>query len=132
MAIDACIKAYTSLNAADPDSVQAAMDTCTGVLLDPTVWKWAIGITIGCALVGLLIGFARGRWLAGLLWGAALGPIGWVIVLLSKSEQVECPDCGYGNVPRAKACRKCGVNLKVAATRSTRSAAKRVDRGSGW
>jgi hypothetical protein len=132
MSLKDCIQAYGSVDAADPDTVQAALQTCTRVLLDPLVWEWALGITMVCALVGLVIGYVRGRWLAGLVWGAALGPIGWAIVLLSKSGLIECPDCGRGNVPRAKACRHCGINLQAAAARSQRSALKRVDRGRGW
>jgi hypothetical protein len=132
MSLDDCIKAYGSVDAADPDSAQAALHTCTSALLDPLVWEWALGITLVCAVVGLLIGYVRGRWLAGLVWGAALGPIGWAVVLLSKSGLIECQDCGRGNVPRAKACRHCGVNLQAAATRSQRSALKRADRGRGW
>ena len=132
MRLDDCIQAYANIDPADPDATRAAMQTCARVLLDPLVWEWALGITVVCALVGLVIGYARGRWLAGLVWGAALGPIGWAVVLLSKSGLVECPDCGRGNVPRAKACRHCGVNLKVAATRSQRSTLKRIDRNRGW
>jgi hypothetical protein len=132
MSFDDCIKAYQNIDPADPEAAQAALQTCTRVLLDPLVWQWALGITAVCALVGLAIGYARGRWLAGLVWGAALGPIGWAVVLLSKAGLIECPDCGRGNVPRAKACRHCGVNLQAAATRSQRSSMKRVDRGRGW
>ncbi|MBA8886492.1 hypothetical protein FHW12_000683 [Dokdonella fugitiva] len=132
MALDTCISAFLALDANDPDSAPAALDTCMRVLLDPVLWQWAVGVTLGCAVVGLVIGWARGRWLAGLLWGAALGPIGWAVVLLSKSGLVECPECGKGNVPRAKACRHCGVNLAAVAARSERSTLKRVDRNRGW
>jgi ribosomal protein L40E len=66
------------------------------------------------------------------LWGAALGPIGWLVIILSKSGLVECPDCGHSNVPDAKACRHCGINLRAAALRSERSQLKRVDRTQGW
>ena len=132
MSLDDCIKAYQNIDPADPEAAQAALKTCTHVLLDPLVWEWALGITVVCALVGLVIGYVRGRAMAGLIWGAALGPIGWAVVLLSKSGLIECPDCGRGNVPRAKACRHCGINLQEAATRSQRSSLKRVDRGRGW
>lgn len=132
MALDTCISTFLSLDANDPDAAPAALQTCMQALLDPTLWQWVIGITFACAAVGLLVGWVRGRWLAGLLWGAALGPIGWLVVLLSKSGLVECPECGKGNVPRAKACRHCGVNLAAAAARSERSALKRVDRSRSW
>lgn len=132
MALDACLDAYARLDPTDPDSAPAALDVCMRALFDPTLWAWIIGINVACALIGLLIGWARGRPLAGFLWGAALGPIGWAIVLFSKSGLVECPECGRGNVPRAKACRHCGVNLEAAAKRSQRSALKHVDRSRGW
>ena len=132
MALDVCLDAYSRLDQAGPDSAPAALDACMKALLDPTLWLWLVGINVACALVGLLIGWARGRPLAGLFWGAALGPIGWAVVLLSKSGLVECPDCAHGNVPRAKACRRCGLNLTTAAARSQRSALKRVDRSRGW
>jgi hypothetical protein len=132
MALECTLSAVSSLDQDDLDAVQALLDACTSTLFDPMLWLWAIGITIGCALVGLMIGLAKGRWLAGLVWGAALGPIGWAVVLLSKKGLVECPDCGHGNVPNAKACRQCGLNLKAAALRSQRSTMKRIDRGRGW
>ncbi|GAB2577710.1 hypothetical protein ISP15_01255 [Dyella jejuensis] len=33
-------------------------------------------------VVGVLLGWWRGRVLAGLVWALVLGPIGWVVVLL--------------------------------------------------
>lgn len=132
MALACTFDALANLDQSDPDAVQALMQACTDSLLDPLLWKWAIVITVGCALVGALVGFAKGRWLAGLLWGAALGPIGWLIVALSKSGHPECPECGRSNVPSAKACRHCGVNLRAAASQSARSHARRNDSGRGW
>jgi len=132
MGLSACIDAWSRLDPADPASVQLALDGCMKALLDPVLWAWVVGINVACALVGLLIGWARGRPLMGFLWGAALGPIGWAVVLLSRAGLEECPECGQPNVPRAKACRHCGVNIKAAAARSPRSALKRVERGRGW
>ena len=68
----------------------------------------------------------------GIVWAALLGPIGWLVVALSKSAQVECPKCRRGNPADAKSCRHCGINLKLAAERSPRSELKQVDRNSGW
>ena len=126
------LSALASLDQSDPDAVQALLQACIDALFDPSLWWWALAITLFCALVGALIGKAKGRWLAGLLWGAALGPIGWLVILLSRSGLVECPDCGRPNVPAARACRYCGINLRAAAQRSERSQLKRVDRTRGW
>lgn len=132
MALECSFSALTNLGQTDPDAIQALLQSCTGMLLDPTIWAWAIGITIACALVGAFIGLAKGRWVAGLVWGAALGPIGWLVIALSKSALPECPECGHGNATSAKACRHCGVNLRAAALRSERARLKSNDSGRGW
>jgi hypothetical protein len=132
MALECSLGAITGLDGADPDAVQALLQACTAALLDPLLWKWVAGITLVSAVVGAIIGHAKGRWLAGLLWGVVLGPIGWLVIALSKGHYVECPECSRHNVPAAKACRHCGVNLRAAAMRSERARLKAVDRGRGW
>lgn len=132
MALECSLSALTNLDQTDPDAVQALLQTCTGALSSPTLWAWAFGITVACALVGAFIGMAKGRWLAGLVWGAALGPIGWLIVLFSKSSLPECPECGRPNATSAKACRHCGINLRAAALKSERARLKSNDSGRGW
>jgi ribosomal protein L40E len=121
------LSALASLDQTDPDAVQALLQACTAALFDPSLWWWALGITLFCAVVGALIGKAKGRWLAGLLWGAALGPVGWLVVALSRSGFVECVECGRPNAPAAKVCRHCGVDLRKAAAQSERSRLKRDD-----
>lgn len=121
------LSALANLDQSDPDAVQALLQACTDALLDPSLWWWALAITLFCAVVGALIGKAKGRWLAGLLWGAALGPLGWLIVALSRSGFVECVECGRPNAPAAKVCRHCGVDLRKAARQSERSRLKRDD-----
>lgn len=121
------LSALANLDQSDPDAVQALLQTCVDSLLDPTLWKWALAITVVCAVVGALVGSVKGRWLAGLIWGALLGPIGWLIVALSKSGFVECPECGRPNAPAAKVCRHCGVDVRKAAQQSERSRLKRED-----
>ncbi|HEY6543829.1 MAG TPA: hypothetical protein VIZ64_02925 [Dokdonella sp.] len=132
MELECSLGALSALDQTDPVAVRALLDACMRMLFDPTLLKWLFGITLGCAVIGAIIGNAKGRWLAGLLWGAALGPVGWLVIVLSKSGLVECPDCGRPNVPAAKACRHCGINLRAAAHRSERSQLKRVDRTRGW
>lgn len=132
MALECSLGSFSSLDLSDAPAVQELLQACTHTLLDPLMWIWLVGITLACALVGMIIGLAKGRWLAGLLWGAALGPIGWLIVLFSRKGLVECPECGRANVPGAKACRHCGINLRAAAMRSERSRLKNVDSKRGW
>lgn len=132
MALECSFDALANLDQSDPDAVRAMLDTCTAAMLDPLLWKWALFITVACALVGALIGWAKGRWLAGLIWGALLGPIGWLVIALSKSGHLECVECGRHNVPAAKVCRHCGVDLRVAAARSERARLRRNDSGRGW
>jgi ribosomal protein L40E len=132
MSLLECYNGLQALDLSDADGVQALVQGCTSALLDPTLWWWTLGITVLGALVGAIIGLAKGRWLAGLIWGAALGPIGWIVIALSKSNLVECPECGRRNVPSAKACRHCGVNLRSAAQRTPRASLKRNDSGRGW
>jgi ribosomal protein L40E len=132
MASECTLAALTSLDQSDPDAVRALLQTCTQSLLSPSLWAWAIGITIAFALIGALIGAAKGRMVAGLVWGAALGPIGWLVIALSKSRLPECPECGLTNPTDAKACRHCGLNLRAASTRTDRARFKRNDSGRGW
>lgn len=132
MALECSLAALANLDQTDPEAVQALLQTCVATLLDPRLWEWALYITLGCALVGALLGYARGRWLAGLLWGAALGPIGWLVIALSRAHLAECPACSRGNLAQAKACRHCGVNLRAAALTSERARRKVHDSGRGW
>ncbi|MDR2013843.1 MAG: hypothetical protein LBQ20_12635 [Rhodanobacter sp.] len=73
----------------DPDEVQTLVQTCLDTMFDPVLWKWALIFTLVCIVVGAAIGHVKGRWLAGLLWGAALGPIGWIVIALSRSKRQE-------------------------------------------
>lgn len=132
MPLTCSLQALTNLDQSDPEAVQALLQSCVGVLLDPTLWLWAIGLTVACAVVGALIGVAKGRWLAGLAWGALLGPIGWVVIALAKSHLPECPECGQPNAGNAKTCRRCGVDLRAASSRSPRSRLKGGDTRRGW
>ena len=47
-----------------------------------------------CPLLGWLIGArVKGRPLLGFVWGAALGPPGWLVVLLFYGGAIRCPSC---------------------------------------
>ena len=64
-----------------------------------------------CGLVGGLLGKSRGRTAAGALFGAFLGPIGWLITVLLPAEGRKCPEC-LGVVPDgARRCKHCGAEL---------------------
>ncbi len=130
---DACTLAgLAALDRNDLAAVQAMLDGCLAILLDPLLWKWAIALTVACGLVGAAIGWVKGRPLPGLLWGLALGPIGWIVIVLSKSKLPECPDCGRTNSDRARTCRHCGLDFRKAAMRTARSGLKDDHSSGGW
>jgi hypothetical protein len=79
MALECGFGALAHFDPADPDAAQALLRKCLDALLDPALWLWALGLTAVCAAIGALIGARRGRWLLGAVWGAALGPIGWIV-----------------------------------------------------
>jgi len=132
VALECTLASLANVDQTDPEALQALLQQCTAALLDPVMWEWALALTVACALIGALIGWAKGRWLAGLLWGAALGPIGWVVIALSKSSLIECPECGRRNRPDAKVCRFCGIDFRKYAGQSSRSRLKAQDGSRGW
>ena len=132
MALECTLASLANVDQTDPEAVQALLQECTRALLDPTLWEWALLLTLICALVGALIGWVKGRWLMGMVWGAALGPIGWLVVALSKSSLRECPECGRRNRPDAKVCRFCGIDFRKYAGQTTRSRLKAQDGTRGW
>ncbi|HKE47179.1 MAG TPA: zinc ribbon domain-containing protein [Rhodanobacteraceae bacterium] len=132
MALECTLASLASVDQTDPEAVQALLQQCTSALLDPALWEWALGLTLACALIGAGIGWVKGRWLAGLVWGAALGPIGWLVVALSKSGLQECPECGRRNRADAKVCRFCGIDFRKYAGQTSRSKLKAQDSARGW
>ncbi|MEO7323657.1 MAG: zinc ribbon domain-containing protein [Dokdonella sp.] len=125
MALECSLDALSTIDASDPEALQALLQTCNNALLDPMLWVWAIGLTVVCAVVGAFIGHAKGRWVSGMIWGLALGPIGWVVVALSRASPPKCPACGLTNAANAKFCGHCGINLKVAALNADRASLNR-------
>ncbi len=76
---------------------------------------WALSAVAVSAVVGGLIGRLRGRVGSGVVWALALGPIGWLVVLLLKDLRQKCPECGGVIVPGARKCKNCGSTLAAAA-----------------
>jgi hypothetical protein len=132
MALECTFASLSTVDQSDPEAVQALLQSCVDTLLSPVLWEWALLLTFACAAIGALIGWAKGRWLAGFVWGAALGPIGWLVIALSKSNLRECPDCGRRNQPDAKVCRWCGIDFRKYAGQTKRSHLKAQDRSRGW
>jgi hypothetical protein len=132
MALECNFTALAQLDTTDIDAVRGMLDGCLDVLLDPVLWLWVIVITVVCVAGGALIGWIKGRTLAGLVWGAALGPIGWIVVALSKSKLPECPECGKPNRCDAKVCRHCGLDFRKFAQRTARSGFKGNNGSGGW
>ena len=91
MALECTFGSLSKVDQTDPEAVQALLQSCVDTLLSPSLWGWAIALTLICAVIGALIGRSKGRWLAGFVWGAALGPIGWIVIAVSKREPRLCP-----------------------------------------
>ncbi|MGA9342558.1 MAG: hypothetical protein WBV61_09545 [Rhodanobacteraceae bacterium] len=92
MALECSFSALASVDQTDPAAVQQLLDQCVATLLDPTLWAWAIGLNLACGVIGALLGWRKHRWVAGLVWGLALGPIGWLVIVLAKPATGSSPD----------------------------------------
>ena len=69
-------------------------------------------IYLGSALViGTLVGQAKGRAVAGMIWGLVLGPLGWVLVALGPNLKPKCSHCKGVIIPGATKCKNCGSDL---------------------
>lgn len=108
-----------ALQSGDPDQQMQALDACSAVLTDPTLWYWLIGLTLFCALVGALIGKYKHAVVRDMLLGLALGPIGWGISLLLPRAvpKPPCRACGKPVEAGDKYCRHCGMALGTPSNR---------------
>ena len=63
-------------------------------------------------LVGLLLARSREQGvLEGFVWGACLGPIGWLVIAFTPDRRPVCPECRGPTIRGASRCRRCGVEL---------------------
>jgi predicted amidophosphoribosyltransferase len=65
------------------------------------------------AIVGGMIGAAKGRAFAGALWGLLLGPLGWLVIAAAPDQRPKCPECGGDVIRGANRCKNCGHRLKA-------------------
>jgi hypothetical protein len=66
-------------------------------------------IVVG-AVVGGIIGASRNNAGSGVVWGALLGPVGWILVLFL-DERAKCPACHGPLADGALRCQNCGFDL---------------------
>jgi len=126
-ALECSISGLSTLDTGDLEAVMRMNEACLGMLLDPSLWAWMIGLTLVSLVGGALIGWMKGRVLAGVIWAALLGPIGWIVVALGKSKLPVCSECSKKNFLNATICRHCGANLRQSAQRTARSRMKAAD-----
>ena len=63
------------------------------------------------ATVGFFIGDAKGRDLAGAMFGAFLGPIGWLLIAVGPDLRAKCRHCRGAVMAGATHCCHCGQAL---------------------
>jgi hypothetical protein len=107
------LDALNSIDADDPDSLNALMQQCTSMLFSPELWLWGIAFTVVGAIGGALIGRYKKAVVRDALLGAALGPIGWVIsaFLPVAKPPVVCPACKRVVGPADVHCKFCGARV---------------------
>lgn len=76
--------------------------------MDGYVFAFAMAISGG---LGAAIGQRKSRTGAGFLFGAVLGPLGWLMVGLGPDLGPKCDKCKGSVVAGAVKCRNCGSDL---------------------
>jgi hypothetical protein len=67
--------------------------------------------------IGAAIGARKNRTAFGLLVGAIVGPLGWLVVLVMPSNFPKCPACKGDVIAGATKCKNCGSDLPAATVR---------------
>ncbi|WP_243050244.1 hypothetical protein [Dyella sp. RRB7] len=70
-----------AMQGVDPDSPDAFLRIFVN-LMAAMPWAALFWWSVVFVVVGALLGWWRGRLLEGIAWAAALGPFGWVVVLM--------------------------------------------------
>ena len=70
-------------------------------------------------LVGAAIGQRKSRPMAGALFGALLGPVGWLLTAVGPDMGPKCPECLGSVVANAHRCQHCGGLLRGQTTAAT-------------
>lgn len=71
-------KATQGVDMSSPDAFLHIFMNLMNMLPLAALFWWSVVFVV----VGALLGWWRGRLMAGVVWALALGPIGWIIVLL--------------------------------------------------
>ena len=74
----------------DMDSPTASLQIFLN-LMQMVPWAALFWWSVGFVVVGALLGWWRGRLVAGILWAAALGPFGWLVVCLPRRAPSKLP-----------------------------------------
>ena len=73
---------------------------------------------------GAIVGWIKNRVLRGVVLGATLGPVGWIIVGVLEGNFRDCPACSRPIRVQALTCRHCGASVARVEARSARSSLK--------
>ena len=105
--------ALNNIDPGDPEQAARLLEECTQALTDPTLWIWALAITVVGAMGGALIGRYKHAVVRDAILGAALGPIGWVISLCLPVPKPapRCAACQAEVSAGDLHCRRCGAKL---------------------
>ena len=78
----------------------------------PTLWFWALVVTVVGAAGGALVGKYKNAVFRDTIVGAALGPVGWIVSAFLPKEKPRrrCAACGKSIDADATACPHCGAS----------------------
>jgi len=101
------------MQSGDPEAAQRTLESCTAMILDPTLWLWTIAFTVVGGVGGWLIGRSKNSITRDTLLGLALGPLGWLVSLILPTQKPprKCAACGKVVDAGDKHCRHCGAAL---------------------
>jgi len=107
------LNALSNIDTGDPDQLNALADQCTSVIFSPTLWAWAIGLTVVGAIGGAWIGKRKNTVSRDAILGAALGPIGWIISIFLPAPKPPrtCSACKRVVGLTDAHCKHCGAKL---------------------